>query len=102
MATITQIKILGLFDNDDLVLRIMNNVDEAINKEFNVEIIPKGGVTFFRVVVNGEFTNYTARKLIENINSFIGNGCYEAVQVILTTDGEEKKYDVDGDHDIHI
>ena len=28
---ITQIKILGLFDNDDLVLRIMNTIDDEIN-----------------------------------------------------------------------
>lgn len=100
--TITQIKILGLFDNDDLVLRIMNIIDDEINTEFNVEVIPKDGVTFFRIIVNGEFAKYTTRKLIERINSLIGNGSYDAVQVILTADEYEIKVDVDGDHDINI
>jgi hypothetical protein len=99
---ITQIKILGLFDNDDLVLRIMNTIDDEINTEFNVEVVPKDGVTFFRIIVNGEFSNYTARNLIERINSLIGNGSYDAVQAILTTDEYEIKVVVDGDHDIHI
>lgn len=100
--TITQIKILGLFDNDDIVLRIMNIIDDGINTEFNVEVVPKDGVTFFRIIVNGEFSNYTVRNLIERINSLIGNGSYDAVQAILTTDEYEIKVVVDGDHDIHI
>lgn len=100
--TITQIKILGLFDNDDIVLRIMNIIDDGINTEFNVEVVPKDGVTFFRIIVNGEFSNYTVRNLIDRINSLIGNGSYDAVQAILTTDEYEIKVVVDGDHDIHI
>lgn len=40
--TITQIRILGLFDDNDLVLRIMNTIDNEINTEFNVAVIPKG------------------------------------------------------------
>ena len=100
--TITQIKILGLFDNDDLVLRIMNIIDDEINTEFNVAVIPKGGVTFFRITVDGEFAKYTVRHLISNINSLIGNGQYDAVQVILVTNENEIKVDVDGCHDISI
>lgn len=100
--TITQIKILGLFDNDDLVLRIMNIIDDEIYKEFNVAIIPKGGVTFFRVTVDGEFAKYTANNLINRINSLIGNGPYDAVQVILVTDENEIKVDVEGNRDINI
>jgi hypothetical protein len=100
--TITQIKILGLFDNDDLVLRIMNIIDDEINTEFNVEVIPKGGVTFFRIIVNGEFAMYTVRNLINSINSLIGNGPYDAVQAILTAGEYEIKVDVDGNHDINI
>ncbi len=102
--TITQIRILGLFDNDDLVLRIMNIIDDEINTEFNVAIIPKSGVTFFRITIDGEFAKYTARNLINTINSLIGNGSYDAVQVILVTDENENeiKVDVDGDHDINI
>lgn len=100
--TITQIKILGLFDNDDLVSRIMNIIDDEINTEFNVAVIPKSGVTFFRVTVGGEFAKYTARNLINTINSLIDNGSYDAVQVILVTDENEIKVDVDGCHDIKI
>lgn len=102
MMTITQIRILGLFDNGDLVLRIMNIIDETINTEFNVTVIPKGEVTFFRVTVDGEFTKYTARNFINIINSLIGNGSYDGVQVILVTDENEIKIDVDGNHDINI
>lgn len=100
--TVTQIKILGLFDNDDLVLRIMNIIDDEINTEFNVAVIPKGGVTFFRVTVDGEFAKYTVRNLINTINSLIGNGPYDAVQVILVTDENEIKVDVEGNRDINI
>lgn len=100
--TVTQIKILGLFDNDDLVLRIMNIIDDEINTEFNVSVIPKGGVTFFRVTVDGEFAKYTVRNLINTINSLIGNGSYDAVQVILVTDENEIKVDVEGNRDINI
>lgn len=100
--TITQIKILGLFDNDDLVLRIMNIIDDEINTEFNVAVIPKGGVTFFRITVDGEFAKYTVRNLINTINSLIGNGPYDAVQVILVTDENEIKVDVEGNRDINI
>ena len=100
--TITQLRILGLFNNDDLVLQIMNIIDDEINTEFNVEVIPKSGVTFFRIIVNGEFANYTVHNLINRINSLIGNGQYEAVQAILTADEYEIKVDIDGDHDIHI
>lgn len=100
--TITQIRILGLFDNDDLVLRIMNIIDDEINTEFNVAVIPKGGVTFFRITLDGEFAEYTVRHLINDINSLIGNGSYDAVQVILVTDETETKVNVDGNHDINI
>lgn len=100
--TIAQIKILGIFDNNDLVLRIMNIIDDEINTKFNVEIVPKGGVTFFRVIVDGEFAKYTARNLINRINSLIGNGPYDAVQVILIADGNETKINVDRNHDIVI
>ena len=99
---ITQIKILGLFDNDDHVLRIMNTIDDEINTEFNVGVIPKNESTFFRVTIDGEFVGHVVRNLINRINSLIGNGPYDAVQVILTTDEYEIKVDVDGDHDIHI
>lgn len=99
---ITQIRILGLFDDNDLVFRIMNIIDDEINTEFNVAVIPKGGVTFFRITVDGEFAKYTARNLINTINSLISNGSYDAVQVILVTDENEIKVDVDGDHDINI
>lgn len=100
--TVTQIKILGLFDNDDLVLRIMNIIDDEINTEFNVAVIPKVGVTFFRITVDGEFAKYTVRNLINTINSLIGNGPYGAVQVILVTDENEIKVDVEGNRDINI
>lgn len=100
--TITQIRILGLFDDNDLVLRIMNTIDNEINTEFNVAVIPKGGVTFFRITVDGEFAKYTACHLISDINSLIGNGQYDAVQVILVTNENEIKVDVDGCHDINI
>lgn len=99
---IAQIRILGLFDDNDLVFRIMNIIDDEINTEFNVAVIPKGGVTFFRITVDGEFAKYTARNLINTINSLIGNGSYDAVQVILVTDANEIKVDVDGCHDINI
>lgn len=99
---IAQIRILGLFDDNDLVFRIMNIIDDEINTEFNVAVIPKGGVTFFRITVDGEFAKYTACNLINTINSLIGNGSYDAVQVILVTDENEIKVDVDGDHDINI
>lgn len=99
---VTQIRILGLFDNDDLVLRIMNIIDDEINTEFNVAVIPKGGVTFFRVTIDGEFAKYTVCHLINDINSLIGNGSYDAVQVILVADENETKVNVDGCHDINI
>ena len=101
---ITQIKILGILDycNDDLMTHIVQYVDDTINKEFKIEIVPMNGITFFRIIVDGEFTAYTVRKLINLINNLIGNSNYDAVQVILTSDGEEKKYNVDGDHDIVI
>ena len=99
---IAQIRILGLFDDNDLVFRIMNIIDDEINTEFNVAVIPKGGVTFFRVTVDGEFAKYIARNFINTINSLIGNGSYDAVQVILVTDENEIKVDVDGCHDINI
>ena len=104
MANFTQIKILGILDycNDDLMTHIAHYVDETINKEFKIEIVPKGEITFFRIIVDGEFTTYTVRKILNLINNFIGNSNYDAVQVILTSNGEEKKYNVDGDHDIII
>ena len=105
MANFTQIKILGIFDycNDDLMTHVTHYVDDLINKEFKIEIVPIGGVTFFRIIVDGEFVTYTVRNLINSINNLIGNSNYDAVQVILTsTEGDYKKYDVDGDHDINI
>lgn len=100
--TITQIRILGLFNNDDLVLQIMNIIDDEINTEFNVEIIPDGENTFFRVIVNGEFAKYTVQNLINSINSLIGSGPYDAVQVVLVADENVTTINVEGDHDIII
>ena len=102
--TITQIKILGILDycNDDLMTNIVQYVDDTINKEFKIEIVPISGVTFFRIIVDGEFATNIIRNLINSINNLIGNSNYDAVQVILTSDGEEKKYNVDGNHDIVI
>jgi len=104
MANFTQIKILGILDycNDDLMTHIVHYVSDTINEEFKIEIVPKDEVTFFRIIVDGEFTARTVRKLINLINNIIGNSNYDAVQVILTADGEEKKYNVEGDHDIII
>ena len=102
--TITQIKILGILDycNDDLMTHIAHYVDDTINKEFKIEIVPMNGVTFFRIIVDGEFATNIVRNLINSINNLIGSSNYDAVQVILTSDGEEKKYNVEGDHDIII
>ena len=104
MANFTQIKILGILDycNDDLMTHIVHYVDDTINEEFKIEIVPIDGITFFRIIVDGEFVTYTVRKLINLINNLIGNSNYDAVQVILTSDGEGKKYNVDGNHDIVI
>ena len=105
MANFTQIKILGIFDycSDDLMTHVAHYVDDLINKEFKIEIVPISGVTFFRIVVDGEFITRTVRNLIDSINNLIGNYNYDAVQVILTSiEGDYKKYDVDGNHDIVI
>ena len=103
--TITQIKILGILDyhNDDLMTRIVHYVADTIDNEFKIEIVPKDGDTFFRIIVDGEFVVRTVRNIINLINNLIGNSNYDAVQVILTFDGgEKKKYNVEGDHDIVI
>lgn len=104
MANFTQIKILGILDhcNDDLMTHIVHYVDDTINEEFKIEIVPMNGITFFRIIADGDFATRTVRKLINLINNLIGNSNYDDVQVILTSDGEEKKYNVDGDHDIVI
>ena len=102
--TITQIKILGILDyrNDDLMTHIVHYVADTIDNEFKIEIVPRDEVTFFRIIVDGEFVVRIVRNIINLINNFIGNSNYDAVQVILTSDGEEKKYNVDGNHDIVI
>lgn len=103
--TITQIKILGILDyrNDDLMTHIVHYVADTIDNEFKIEIVPKDGDTFFRIIVDGEFVVRTVRNIINLINNLIGNSNYDAVQVILAFDGgEKKKYNVDGDHDIVI
>ncbi len=102
--TITQIKILGILDycNDDIMTHIAHYVDDTINKEFKIEIVPVNGITFFRIIVDGEFVTYTVRKLINLINNLIGNSNFDSVQVILTTGENEIKIDVDGNHDVVI
>lgn len=99
MKNITMLKICGLFDND-LVLHIMNYIDDYINQKFNVEIIPKDGVSFFNVTVEGSLNYGNVKDTITSINNLIGIGSYDYVNVIITDDENITRFDIDGEHNI--
>lgn len=101
MKNITMLKIMGLFDND-LVLHIMNYIDDYINQKFNVEIVPKDGESFFKVTVEGSLNYRDVREVLNLTNNIIGNSSYEYVSAVITDNGNDIKFDIDGNHNINF